>query len=437
MAERRVFAAIFTVFSVEHAQLCQFAHLDCRNLSKPPGAFSVYPGKSERRTIAAFLKSENNMEKDAGRRPDSDDALALIKRGVTLIDVRAPVEFAQGAMPGAINLPLMNDDERAAVGTCYKQHGRQAALALGHRLVCGETREARLNAWRLACEHHPEGYLCCARGGMRSHIVQQWLRERGIDYPLVEGGYKRLRQAAMDATDRLSRLPMVLIGGCTGSGKTQLVKAMPTGIDLEGLAHHRGSSFGRTLTPQRAQASFENHLAAAMLNHHARWTTLSNPFWVLEDEGKMIGANHLPAVLREQMLQAPVVVVEEPLERRLERLREEYFVQMQAAFQVALGDEAAGWRAYGDYLHHGLYAIRRRLGLARYAELASLQAAALARQQRTGDTDGHFAWLVPLLEGYYDPMYRYQLEKKAQHIAFRGDYHQVDAWLRHRYCASR
>ncbi|MDI7661809.1 tRNA 2-selenouridine(34) synthase MnmH [Cronobacter universalis] len=377
------------------------------------------------------------MQKDAGRRPDSDDALALIKRGVTLIDVRAPVEFAQGAMPGAINLPLMNNDERAAVGTCYKQHGQQAALALGHRLVCGEVREARLNAWRLACEHHPEGYLCCARGGMRSHIVQQWLRERGIDYPLVEGGYKRLRQAAMDATDRLSRLPMVLIGGCTGSGKTQLVKALPTGIDLEGLAHHRGSSFGRTLTPQRAQASFENHLAAAMLNHHARWTTLSNPFWVLEDEGKMIGANHLPAVLREQMLQAPVVVVEEPLERRLERLREEYFVQMQAAFQAALGDDAAGWRAYGDYLHHGLYAIRRRLGLARYAELASLQAAALAHQQRTGETHAHFSWLAPLLEGYYDPMYRYQLEKKAQHIAFRGDYQQVDAWLRHRYCASR
>ncbi|EOC0245078.1 rhodanese-like domain-containing protein, partial [Cronobacter sakazakii] len=149
------------------------------------------------------------MQKDAQRRPDSDDALALITRGVTLIDVRAPVEFAQGAMPGAINLPLMNNDERAAVGTCYKQHGQQAALALGHRLVCGEVREARLNTWRLACERHPEGFLCCARGGMRSHIVQQWLRERGIDYPLVEGGYKRLRQAAMDATDRLSRLPMV------------------------------------------------------------------------------------------------------------------------------------------------------------------------------------------------------------------------------------
>ncbi len=59
------------------------------------------------------------------------------------------------------------------------------------------------------------------------------------------------------------------------------------------------------------------------------------------------------------------------------------------------------------------------------------------RQQRTGETHAHFAWLAPLVEGYYDPMYRYQLEKKAQHIAFRGDYHQVDAWLRHRYCASR
>ncbi|MBE8166740.1 tRNA 2-selenouridine(34) synthase MnmH, partial [Leptospira borgpetersenii serovar Ballum] len=93
----------------------------------------------------------------------------------------------------------------------YKQHGQQAALALGHRLVCGEVREARLNAWRLACERHPEGFLCCARGGMRSYIVQQWLRERGIDYPPEKAVNKPLRQQATEPTDRISMLPMVLI----------------------------------------------------------------------------------------------------------------------------------------------------------------------------------------------------------------------------------
>jgi tRNA 2-selenouridine synthase len=86
---------------------------------------------------------------------------------------------------------------------------------------------------------------------------------RGL--PLIVGGYKALRQAAIQATDELVQRPIVLIGGCTGNGKTQLVCSRPDGIDLEGLAHHRGSSFGRTLQPQHPQATFENHLAVSLL----------------------------------------------------------------------------------------------------------------------------------------------------------------------------
>jgi tRNA 2-selenouridine synthase len=100
-------------------------------------------------------------------------------------------------MPAAINLPLMNDDERAAVGTCYKRQGPDAALALGHQLVNGEMRASRLAAWLKPARVIPQGYLCCARGGQRSHIVQQWLKEAGVDYPLIVGGYKALRQAAI------------------------------------------------------------------------------------------------------------------------------------------------------------------------------------------------------------------------------------------------
>lgn len=361
-------------------------------------------------------------------RPDSRDWQALLAQDIPIIDVRAPVEFAQGALPAAINLPLMNDRERAAVGTCYKQQGQQAALALGHQLVSGDTRTSRLNAWREACLRYPNGYLCCARGGLRSHIVQQWIHASGIAYPRVEGGYKQLRQAAIQGIETLSRLPMVLVGGFTGSGKTQLVKTQPLGVDLEGLAHHRGSSFGRTLSPQLSQASFENALAATLLRKHLTWHRQHHAFWVLEDEGQMIGANHLPQTVREQMSIAPIAVVEEPLERRLERLRIEYFIDMQRAFCGAHGEEQ-GWQAYRDYLHQGLFAIRRRLGLERYATLAERQRVAVDSQQRSGDTDGHFSWLVPLLGNYYDPMYRYQLEKKAAKICFRGDYHSVAAWL--------
>lgn len=146
----------------------------------------------------------------------------ILASDTPLIDVRAPIEFRQSAMPAAVNLPLMNDDERAAVGTCYKRQGPEAALALGHQLVSGEIRASRLAAWKEACARYPEGYLCCARGGQRSHIVQQWLNDAGVDYPLITGGYKALRQAAIQLTEELVQRPIVLIGGCTGNGKTQL-----------------------------------------------------------------------------------------------------------------------------------------------------------------------------------------------------------------------
>lgn len=189
----------------------------------------------------------------------------ILASDTPIIDVRAPIEFQQGAMPSALNLPLMNDEERAAVGTCYKQKGSKKAVELGHQLVSGDVRENRINAWKAVCQQHPEGYLCCARGGMRSHIAQQWLKDAGIDYPLINGGYKNLRQTTLDAIDELALRPILLIGGCTGNGKTLLVQSFDNGIDLEGIAHHRGSSFGRTLETQFSQATFENHLAVSML----------------------------------------------------------------------------------------------------------------------------------------------------------------------------
>ena len=214
----------------------------------------------------------------------------------------------------------------------------------------------------------------------------------------------------------------MLFRSCTGNGKTQLVQKQENGVDLEGLAHHRGSSFGRTLEPQLSQASFENLLAVTLLKKQATR-------WVLEDEGRMIGANHLPECLRERMTQAAIAVIDDPFGRRLERLREEYFVRMHHDFTHAYGEEP-GWQEYSNYLHHGLFAIQRRLGLQRFNELTARLDVALEAQRQTGSTEAHFSWLVPLLEEYYDPMYRYQLEKKAGQVAFRGTFEEVEAWLR-------
>lgn len=349
------------------------------------------------------------------------DFRAILRAGTPIIDVRAPVEFQQGAVPAGVNLPLMNDDERAAVGTCYKRHGADAALKLGHTLVAGEKRQQRLNAWLEAIRRHPDALLCCARGGQRSHITQQWLREAGVDVPLIVGGYKSLRQTAISVTAEYVERSMVLIGGCTGNGKTLLVQSQASGVNLEGLAHHRGSSFGRTLQPQLSQASFENALATTLLQKDATR-------WVIEDEGHMIGANHLPECLRDRMAQASIAVVEDPFEVRLERLRDEYFTRMHHDFLQAFGEEQ-GWQEYSDYLHQGLFAIRRRLGLQRFAELTASLDEALLQQQRGASTEVHFSWLRPLLVEYYDPMYRYQLSKKADKIVFRGTYQDVGAWL--------
>lgn len=347
----------------------------------------------------------------------------LLANETPIIDVRAPIEFNQGAMPNAINLPLMNNEERAAVGTCYKQHGSQKAVELGHQLVKGEIKAHRVAAWREACECFPSGFICCARGGMRSHIVQKWLAEIGIDYPLIEGGYKALRQATIEMTNELVQRPIILIGGCTGNGKTTLVRSLPEGIDLEGFAHHRGSSFGRTVEAQFAQATFENYLAVDMLkksSYHSRW--------VLEDEGRAIGANGLPESLRIQMATAHLVVVDDPFERRMARLKEEYFDRMTHDFIEAYGEEK-GWQEYSDYLHHGLYAIRRRLGAQRAAELTQLLDNALAAQKISANTEVHFSWLSPLLKEYYDPMYRYQLSKKQDKIIYTGSYEEVEQWF--------
>src|SRR5690554_130639 len=126
------------------------------------------------------------------------------------MDTRAPIEFIQGSFPTASNLPLMNDEERAAVGTCYKKKGQAAAIKLGHQLVSGETKQARLEAWLSYIKANPKGYLYCFRGGMRSQLVQEWLHQAGVDYPRIKGGYKALRQFLIQNTEQsLQALPLV------------------------------------------------------------------------------------------------------------------------------------------------------------------------------------------------------------------------------------
>lgn len=345
------------------------------------------------------------------------DIASLFLRDVPLIDLRAPVEFAEGAFPTAVSLPLMTNDERARVGTCYKEQGQAAAIALGHSLVCGEVKAARMAAWQEQIAAHPDTVLYCFRGGLRSQTVQAWLREAGVNRPRVEGGYKAMRQFLIRTQEQSAREDgWAVLSGMTGSGKTHLLEKVTLALDLEGHAHHRGSSFGRLPEGQPTNINFENGLAIAILKRHAA----GQRYFVVEDESHLIGRCALPLPLFERMGQAPVVILEVPLAERAEQIRQDYTVDLAARYRTHLGDEA-GWQAYHDALLDSLFRLKRRLGDLDWRELDTLMRQGLAEQARGGDGETHLAWITRLLERYYDPMYLFQLQHKQARIAFRGD----------------
>ena len=230
-----------------------------------------------------------------------------------MIDVRAPSEYARGALPGAVNLPLLNDEERAAVGTTYKRRGRAAAIELGHRLVYGDVKRARVEAWRAFVEAHPDAAIYCARGGLRSEIAQTWLAEAGVRQARVAGGFKALRRHCLDVLEGVGDARFVLVGGRTGSGKTSVVRDAAAHIDLERLANHRGSAFGALPTPQPPPVAFENAMAVELMR-----LPLDEPI-VLEDESRTIGRLAIPEGLYEAMQRAPIVLIEADDETRAEQ----------------------------------------------------------------------------------------------------------------------
>ncbi|OZG70010.1 tRNA 2-selenouridine(34) synthase MnmH [Hahella sp. CCB-MM4] len=359
--------------------------------------------------------------------PNGPDYRSIFLNDIPLIDTRAPIEFERGAFPTSVSLPLMTNEERAQVGTCYKQQGQAAAIELGHQLVIGEVKSQRVNAWIDFARHHPQGYLYCWRGGLRSQICQQWMHEAGCDYPRIGGGYKAMRRYLIDEFERIcTRQPLLILGGRTGCNKTALIEELPQAVDLEALAHHRGSSFGRRPGGQPTQLNFENGLAVAMLKaeHQALSRNLSI---LLEDESRLVGRCALPPVLQQVMGQSPIVLLEVSLEERVEHSYRNYILNKQLEWQQRLGEED-GFDAFAEDLSQSLYRVRKRLGGVRYREINDQLENALVAH-RTGKPDLHRDWITQLLVDYYDPMYDYQLSKKSELIVYRGDRAAVREYL--------
>ncbi|RVU48551.1 tRNA 2-selenouridine(34) synthase MnmH [Lujinxingia sediminis] len=244
--------------------------------------------------------------------------LGEMARGVVAYDVRTPAEFAKGHIPGALNLPLFEDEERVVVGTLYKEEGRQRAILEGLGFVGPRMRELveRVQA-EVGASSGPV-LVHCWRGGMRSQSVAWLLELYGFEVCVLKGGYKSYRRWAIEQMEDIP--PLVVLGGRTGVGKTEILWALREQgeevVDLEGLANHRGSAFGGLLLgEQPTQEHFENKLGMAL----ALARRSGSAVWV-EDESRMIGFRHLPNALIKAIHRSPCVVVDAPLEERLDRL---------------------------------------------------------------------------------------------------------------------
>jgi len=360
--------------------------------------------------------------------PQRDDYRSLFLNDIPMLDVRAPIEFEQGTFPFTKNVPLMNDEERKEIGIRYKNLGQDEAIKLGHQLVQGKVKSERIDNWANFSEQHPEGALYCFRGGMRSKISQQWLYDRtGVIYPRIKGGYKAMRRFLIDELEvSLQQIEPFILGGRTGIGKTLFLEKIKQQIDLEGIFHHRGSVFGKHVTPQPSQIDIENQLSISLLKHlHQGHKKI-----ILEDEGSNIGSRRLPQNLCKKMQLSPIVLLEASVDERIKITFQEYITEALAEYQAFYGDEQ-GFKSWSEQLENSLDRIQRRLGGIRHKELKSCLNNSI-KQQLSGDIEAHKEWIKILLVQYYDPMYDYQLSKKQERVIFKGSKNEVFNYLKNK-----
>ena len=314
--------------------------------------------------------------------------LALQAQGLPVLDVRSPGEFARGHVPGALNLPIFTDEERAIVGTAHAQSGSDAAVHVALNLVGGQL-AAKLERARHLTRHGREVLLYCWRGGMRSGSMAWLLETGGFRVHRLDGGYKAFRAHVRETLAR--PLPVLVLGGMTGCGKTDMLTELAAlgsqVIDLEGLAGHRGSAFGGVgLGEQPCNEWVENAVYA-----HWRACDPTRPVW-LEDEGRRIGTVTLSAECFTQLENGQLVLVEVPRAERVRRLVRMY---------------TEGGRGQDEALIAALWRIEARLGNE------------MCRRAVKAVEEGRHDEAVGLVLDYYDAAYAYQISKREEKVLCR------------------
>jgi tRNA 2-selenouridine synthase len=352
------------------------------------------------------------------------DFKQLFLSDTPMIDVRAPIEFTKGAFPSSINAPLMNDDEREAVGTCYKEQGSDAALELGHRLVFGDIKAQRVQQWKNLNKEHFDGVFYCFRGGLRSRITQQWLSDVGIDRPYVEGGYKAMRTYLLEQLhQRATAGNFLVLSGKTGSGKTEVIKEWPHSIDLEGLANHRGSAFGKTFVAQPTQINFENAWSVAWLKRNH----INNSPILIEDESRLIGRMVVLPEYLAATKHANNILLEAPYEERIARIRRDYFVYAFEHYQKSHPNTS--YDLLDTFIRDAVLRIKKRLGGDRFALINATLDSAIYALKSQNQWSGFDDIIHVLLSEYYDPIYDYQYQQKNDKTIFKGSHSDIIQWL--------
>jgi len=358
-------------------------------------------------------------------RSDTDDYFDLFVNDVPLMDVRAPVEFTKGAFPCAANIPLLDDSQREQIGIRYKNAGEQEAIELGLQLATPQIRAQRISDWQGFCRNNPNGYLYCFRGGLRSRTTQRWIQEQGIEFPLIKGGYKAMRRYLIDELENsIDTVPLVIVSGLTGSGKTRVLQQISHHIDFEGIASHRGSAFGGNASDvQPSVIDWENQVSIEFLKHRSRFPDKSV---FVEDESRRIGRICMPENLYEKMQAAPRAILEVDIEDRIHLIGEDYILNAWPLYQQTFTDRAEV--EFSQFVLDNLKRIQRRLGGEKYEIVNQCFDLALKEFFTSNSIAGFHDGIRILLTDYYDPMYRYQLASKSAPIIFQGPEHEYLEW---------